>query len=238
MSASQVLIFTETSRSKKPPKKAKPPAAVALKMLQKTMQWKSSEEKLFLSIFFSMTLDSTTTPLSLHSTTPSLSLSTTPSALHSRVCNPVTHTRVRTQYPVTARTQSCRARAHARTHTHTRCSAALSTRHEKAPAQHPPAPACCSSATHTHTVDKTHHPSASPPPTAIFFSSHFGGGKRKRVQSTDGVLHITVDLLPSSLLPVVSPPPAHRCLFLSPGGQFSVSLLVVIAEAGGSSARP
>jgi len=173
LSASQVLIFTETSRSKKPPKKAKPPAAVALKMLQKTMQWKSSEEKTFFESFlFDDTRVHNHTSLSPLHHTLSLSLSTTPSALHSPVCAIPSHTHARArnilsllthnpvvhvQYPVTAHTQSCRARAHARTrphsltHTHTRCSAALSTRHEKAPAQHPPAPACCSSATHTHT---------------------------------------------------------------------------------------
>jgi len=171
LSASQVLIFTETSRSKKPPKKAKPPAAVALKMLQKTMQWKSSEEKTFFESFlFDDTRVHNHTSLSPLHHTLSLSLHHTLCSSLSRVCNPVTHTRACAQYPVTAHTQSCRARAischcshtilsctRARTHTptlthtHTRCSAALSTRHEKAPAQHPPAPACCSSATHTHT---------------------------------------------------------------------------------------
>jgi len=134
LSASQVLIFTETSRSKKPPKKAKPPAAVALKMLQKTMQWKSSEEKTFFESFlFDDTRVHNHTSLSPLHHTLSLSLSTTPSALHSPVCAIPSHTHaharnilsllthnpvVRVQYPVTAHTQSCRARAHARTRPH------------------------------------------------------------------------------------------------------------------------
>jgi len=139
LSASQVLIFTGTSRSKKPPKKAKPPAAVALKMLQKTMQWKSSEEKTFFESFlFDDTRGHPHTSLSPLHHTLSLSLSPPHPLLFTLPCvqSRHTHTRMRaischcshtilscacnilsllTHNPVV----HARTHAHAHTHSHT-----------------------------------------------------------------------------------------------------------------------